>query len=106
MSHPIEETNTMDKVEVNVSQTSKFEITATFDTCIDFMIDVPLGDKNIVDGWWIKYGILYVNFTNGVQKQYTGEIRETDYKYTRHVYVQDLDEDLYEYIEEGEIIEV
>lgn len=95
-----------ENVEVFASGTSKFKIEAIYQSTISFCIDIPLGDKTIVKSWWIRYGNLYVDFVNGERKIYNGVIEYNDYKYSESIEIRDLDEDEYEYIIEGEIIEV
>lgn len=89
----ITETNSNDEVEVYAKGTSRFKLTAVFEQSVEYKIDIPLGDKTIVEEWYVKHGILNVILVNGEHKKYCGTLSEVDYKYPRYVDVRDLDTD-------------
>jgi hypothetical protein len=55
-------------------------IESIYKSSIDFDLEKLGIDWDNIKDYYIKYGILHVDFKDGTSKEYEGEVQEVDYK--------------------------
>jgi hypothetical protein len=63
-----------------IERTKPRHIESIYKSSIDFDLEKLGIDWDNIKDYYIKYGILYVDFKDGTSKEYEGEVQEVDYK--------------------------
>jgi hypothetical protein len=63
-----------------IEGTKPKHIESIYKSSIDFDLEKLGIDWDNIKDYYIKYGILHVDFKDGTSKEYEGEVQEVDYK--------------------------